>query len=78
METYAGSSGEFNWELPPGTYFITTFFTIGRDPQGPPLSNEPVVFCDPVRVNANEMVQIQITLTDEDAGGSNQACVVNN
>lgn len=76
IETYTGSSGEFTWELPAGTYYITAFFTIDREPQGPPLPNEPVVFCDPVQVNANETVHIEVILTDADAGGSGQACVI--
>lgn len=78
IETYNSNSGDFQWELEPGTYYITAFFTIGRDPQGPPLPTEPLVFCDPVQVNANETIQITITLTDEDAGGTNASCLTQN
>ncbi|HZY44200.1 MAG TPA: hypothetical protein VFF70_05545, partial [Anaerolineae bacterium] len=29
------SSGEFVWDLPPATYYLIAFFTIGRTPTGP-------------------------------------------
>ena len=78
IETYDANGGNFLWELPAGTYFITAFLTIDREPQGPPLPNEPLVFCDPVSVNLNQTAQISITLTDKDAGGSNASCLIGN
>ncbi len=78
IETYVGSSGEFTWALPAGTYFITAFYTIGRDPQGPPLPNEPLVSCNPIQLSENEHLSLYIPLADADAGGVNKDCVVSN
>jgi hypothetical protein len=78
IETYRGNQGDFTWNLPAGTYFITAFFTIDREAQGPPLPNEPLIFCDPVQVTENQLTHINIDLTDEDAGGTNTSCLVQN
>lgn len=78
IETYTGTSGEFTWELPAGTYYITAFFTIGRDPQGPPLPNEPSVSCNPIQLSENELITLYIPLADADAGGVNKDCVASN
>ena len=76
IDTIDSANMEFQWELPAGTYYVTAFFTIGREPQGPPLPNEPVISCDPIQVAANETVQIQITLNDPNVEVS--TCVVEN
>ena len=78
IETYMGTSGEFSWQLPTGTYYITAFYTIGRDPQGPPLPNEPLVSCNPIQLSENQHITLYIPLTDADAGGVNIDCVVAN
>ncbi len=78
IETYMGPSGEFSWPLPAGTYFITAFYTIGRDPQGPPLPNEPTIFCNPIHLGENELITLYIPLADADEGGVNKDCVASN
>ena len=74
IETYVSKSGDFFWELPAGTYYITAFFTIDRPPQGPPQPNEPLVFCNPIQIDENETVTIQVVLTDEAIGGFGASC----
>ncbi|MCL5429642.1 MAG: hypothetical protein M1347_07600 [Chloroflexi bacterium] len=76
VSVFDTTSGEFMWELPPGTYYIVAFLTIDREPQGPPLPNEPVVSCDPIQLGADQTLTVQIDLNDSDMGGQTKSCVV--
>lgn len=69
------TSGDFVWELSPGTYYIVAFLTIDREPQGPPLPNEPTVSCDPIQLAADQTLTVQIDLNDSDIGGQTKSCV---
>ncbi len=75
ITSFTETSGEFNWDLPAGTYYIVAFLTIDRPPQGPPQANEPTVSCQPVTVLANQTANVVVVLTDEDIGGASKACV---
>lgn len=69
------STGEFDWNLPPATYYLIAFFTIGRAPEGPTLPNEPLVFCNPIEVKADQNVKVEVVLTDADVGGKSKECL---
>jgi len=75
ITTFDDISGQFRWDLPAGTYYIIAFLTIDRAPEGPAQANEPLVQCEPILLGANETVNVEVILTDEDVGGSEKACV---
>jgi hypothetical protein len=75
MNNFSGASGEFSWDLPAGTYYINAFMAIERQPQGPPQANEPSVSCNPVVLKADEQVNVDVILTDQDAGGKEKTCL---
>jgi hypothetical protein len=75
ITAFTATTGEFTWDLPAGTYYIIAFLTIDRPPEGPPLPNEPLILCEPVTVVADQMANVVVVLTDEDAGGADKACV---
>ncbi len=76
IATFTETSGEFRWDLPPGTYYILAFLTIDRPPEGPPQADEPVVRCAPIEIVSDETVSVQIVLTDGDIGGQERPCVL--
>jgi len=73
---FTETSGEFRWDLPPGTYHIIAFLTIDRPPEGPPQADEPVVRCAPIEIVSGETVAVRIVLTDGDIGGQERSCVL--
>ena len=75
MTTFTDIAGEFDWDLPAGTYYIIAFLTIDRVPEGPPQPHEPVIRCAPIVVDNNVRVHVIVVLTDEDVGGQDKECV---
>ena len=75
INTFTTISGEFNWNMPPGTYYIIAFLTINRQPEGPALPNEPLVFCDPIQVATNPRVTVKVALNNDDIGGKGKNCL---
>lgn len=70
-----GTSGEFVWVLPAGTYHVIAFLAINRPLEGPPQADEPLLRCAPIEIAADETVSVEIVLTDGDIGGQERPCV---
>ena len=75
VATFTDISGEFRWNLSPGTYYLIAFFTIERPPEGPTKPNEPLVFCTPIELKPDQNVKVEVVLADADSGGKTKECL---
>lgn len=64
------SGGEFEWSLPAGSYYVAALLQV----ESSQSIDFPFITCGPIEVRSNEMVKIEIALTDATMYGKPRDC----
>jgi hypothetical protein len=64
------SGGEFLWGLPAGSYYVAALLQV----EGSQSIDYPFITCGPIVVRSNELVKIEIALTDATMYGKPRDC----
>jgi hypothetical protein len=64
------SGGEFGWGLPAGSYYVSAILQV----EGSQTIETPFITCGPIEVRSNELVKIEIALTDATMYGKPRDC----
>jgi hypothetical protein len=64
------AGGEFGWGLPEGSYYVSAILQV----EGSQGIDFPFITCGPIEVRSNELVKIEIALTDATMYGKPRDC----